>query len=713
MMDPKLTHLSVVFFFSLGWIVVGSAMGEEEPGSPDEEFEVAAVTQGYSDGDGEDSSDGQTVQVGSFGQIDIHVKELDITKVLQLMSIQAQRNIVATRNVSGTVSADLYQVDFYEALDALLQPNGWGYYEKGNFIYVQTADEIQMAVDANRVAVSHVYRLNYMNAADASQFVSPLLSANGSVTVTGPVPAGFQATLSEGGENSNAHGEILMIHDYPENVDEMVDLLGELDKRPRQVEVKATILEAKMTEVNQFGVDISAIINFKATDFMNPLGRVGELIDGAGPDLDNSGFGFDSSVGNTRAPGGFKVGIITDNVNVFIRALDQVTDTNVVAKPRLLALNRQPASLLVGQRLAYISTTNSDTTSTQTVEFLDVGTQLSFRAFISDDDFVRMELQPSISDGEVTVQNGFVLPDESTSELTTNVLLRDGQTVVIGGLFKEDTTTDRRQVPFIGEVPIVGSALRGHDDDVVRNEVIFLITPRIMKDEILTASGKAARNGIEDVRISMREGLLPWSRSKRTANYLQRAQKLIKEGDGDKALWNVKLALMLDPTHLQAMRMKEEMTGVHTYVDERSILENSIDKMIEQKIGEAAEGDQEEPVDTLDPKIIPAADFDADDQNPLGDESQILWVTDPENGAFNKEAADSDADRVEDSDHSADEPVDTEYADESSEDESAKHADQTDDSKQAAASNEESSDEEPVGITEVLRDLAGQEEPDK
>ncbi|MEL6312245.1 MAG: hypothetical protein AAFQ17_07785, partial [Pseudomonadota bacterium] len=110
---------------------------------------------------------GQAVEVGAFGEIDLHVKDLELTKVLQLLSIQSQRNIIASRNVAGTVSADLYDVDFYDALDAILTANGFGYTEKGDFLYVYTAEEIQALEEANRQVITRVGRVEVVEAVDA------------------------------------------------------------------------------------------------------------------------------------------------------------------------------------------------------------------------------------------------------------------------------------------------------------------------------------------------------------------------------------------------------------------------------------------------------------------------------------------------------------------------------------------------------------------
>src|SRR5690606_15602917 len=103
--------------------------------------------------------------------------------------------------------------------------------------------------------------------------------------------------------------------------------------------------------------------------------------------------------------GGFTFGIIKDQISLFIRALESVTDTNVIANPKVLALNKQFGQVIVGRRDGYITTTITETTATQTVEFLETGTILSFRPFIGDDGYVRMEIHPKDSTGGLTAEN--------------------------------------------------------------------------------------------------------------------------------------------------------------------------------------------------------------------------------------------------------------------------------------------------------------------
>lgn len=189
------------------------------------------------------------------------------------------------------------------------------------------------------------------------------------------------------------------------------------------------------------------------------------------------------------------MGFVSDDVSVFLTVLDDVTDLTVLARPAVTCLNRQRAAVMIGERVAYLTTTQNQTSTTQTVEYLDTGIKLTFRPFITDDGMIRMEMSPSISDftlrkigvpggGETTV------PDSTTQELHTNVRVRSGQTVVLGGLFSDKITSQRRQVPFLSDIPLFGGAITGQADRVQRKEIIFLVTPTVIEDQNSTKKAK-------------------------------------------------------------------------------------------------------------------------------------------------------------------------------------------------------------------------------
>jgi type IV pilus assembly protein PilQ len=587
---------------------MGFPTGSQPPAAssqPAGKSQPGGVTQGQPGGIRNPLDSGQDltgkVKVDENSIVDLHVNEESLTNVLQMLSIQSQRNIITSKNVSATVTANLYGVTFYEALDAILHVNGFGYLERGNFIYVYTLEELQKIEEAQRQRVSKVVNLNYLSATDGAEFVKALLSEGGQIKTNGKTENFPSLGDTPVNNNQFAAFETLVIYDYEENVAEIEKLLKELDAKPVQVLVEATILQSQVNENNAFGVDFSIIADLNFGDFVNiggPLKTVDGLIGGTGTASsgtggsgsgsggaplpgDGRGASLGSTAGNTSGPATFKAGIVWNDVAAFIRLLDEVSDTTILSRPNLLILNRQPGRVLVGRKVGYLNTTSTSTATTQTVEFLDTGTQLHIRPFVSSDGNIRMELRPQVSEAvirTITDAGGaaVTIPDEVTNEMTTNVSVRDGQTVVLGGLFRESTSASRRQVPGLGDLPIIGAAFRGHEDEVQRNEIIFMITPTIIADATLAEQAGRAKGYVERVRTGSREGLLPWSREKRTGQMLVEAETQARNGKIEDALSTVQRALALNHFQPDAIALREKLMNEKAVWPNRNTLDEIV-----------------------------------------------------------------------------------------------------------------------------------------
>src|SRR5262249_41175645 len=153
-------------------------------------------------------------------------------------------------------------------------------------------------------------------------------------------------------------------------------------------------------------------------------------------------------------------------VGMFIDCLEKVGDTNVIASPRLTCLNKQRAEIQIGEELGYVSTTVTESSSTQTINFLSVGTLLRIRPYIANEGLIRLNAHQELSHGTVSVQKGMSLPQKSVTQVTTNVLCPDGCTAVIGGLIREDLTNNVNQLPYLGNVPYIGWLFRQKDQGV-------------------------------------------------------------------------------------------------------------------------------------------------------------------------------------------------------------------------------------------------------
>jgi hypothetical protein len=190
-----------------------------------------------------------------------------------------------------------------------------------------------------------------------------------------------------------------------------------------------------------------------------------------------------------------------------------------------------------------------------------------------------MELHPEDSVGNVV--NG--LPSEQTTEVTTNVIVKDGHTILIGGLFREVTTDNRNQVPVLGDIPLVGAAFQGRDDRTVRQEVIILLTVHIVKDdEAYASAGEVVRQDIERMRVGTRRHLMWTGRERLAEAHYSKALEHFARGDMDKALWDVRMSLHNSPNFVSAIELKERILDKRDWDDEGSATREFIQRAIQE-----------------------------------------------------------------------------------------------------------------------------------
>jgi len=526
------------------------------------------------------------VSVTDRGTVEMHVANLPVSTVLQLLSLEGQRNIIASPNVKGTVTANLYGATFEEALDAVLVMNDAGYRRTGNFIYVYTNAELALlTAAASKQQITRVFPLNYVSAADAKTYIDPLIGKDGTAAVSAPTASGLTTEATQAGGNSNASNDFIIVTAKVEVLREVERILKEVDVRPRQVLIEATILRAELQSDNSLGIDFT-IVGGVDLELMGATSNgIQDINLGQLPqerfELGNTAVSTDFA-GNVP-DGGMTFGIIKDQVAVFLRALEQVTDTTVLANPKILALNKQKGQVIVGRRDGFLTTTVTETQAVQTVEFLETGTQLVFRPFITDDGFVRVELHPEDSVGFVNAQG---LPSEQTTEVTTNVIVRDGQTILIGGLFRERSTDARSQVPGLGGIPGVGQLFRSNNDVSNREEVIILLTLHIVKDQdAYSAASREQYEDIERMRVGMRLGMMWHGRDRLAQANYSKALAALNAGDRDKALWHVKMSLNAAPRLLPAIQLKEKILAQRAWYDDGTSSRMFVYRLIAQDKG--------------------------------------------------------------------------------------------------------------------------------
>jgi type II secretory pathway component GspD/PulD (secretin) len=462
-------------------------------------------------------------------------KDMPIKDALRMLAQMYQKNIVPSAKVDGIVTVtNLYDVTFDEALQSILGTHK--YESRGNFVRVYTNEEFKADKTRQEFVTIPLY---YINAEEAEKLAKPLLSEVGAIGVTSPAK---NDTEPGSGGNTLAIRDHLVVSDYPEVVKKIKEVLTGVDVAPPQVLIEVTVLEAVLTETTQFGIDFDTLdvqVDSIGDEGISQRGLAGVVDEGS--------------------TGGLSIGILNDHIRVFIRALEGVTDTTVLANPKILALNKQAGKLLIGREDGYYSTKGSSTegaVTTQTIEFLESGTVLEFRPFVGKDGLIRMEIRPEQSTGLVT--DG--IPEKSKTEVKTNIMVKDGKTIVLGGLFQEETQHNTSQVPLLGDIPFLGQLFRSTNDSSIRTELIVLITPHIIGDPE-QADGASRLEDVRRLAYNARQNLTWMSRAKLDEQRYAKAVELYNQGNADAALAELETQETwgIDRNYLDPLRLKEKI----------------------------------------------------------------------------------------------------------------------------------------------------------
>jgi type IV pilus assembly protein PilQ len=379
-------------------------------------------------------------RIGGQGDLSLSIQDADIQSVLKAVAQQRDINIVAAPDVKGTVSVHLTDASLQEVLDSVIRVNGFNYSRQGDIIFV-TNPKGQAERDLSGTEV-RTFKLNYVSYDDIEEMktnVKDMLSPSAMVTLYKPE-------------------KTLIIEDIPHYLDRVAKVLKQIDVPPKQVLIEARILEIRLNDDTALGIDWNYMFNHSET-----TGNF--LTKGFAGRSDALGF-----------PQGLFFSAVDDNFQLFLDALQVQTEVNTLSTPKLMALDNEEAKIIVGEKLGYFVTVATDTTVLQTVEFLEVGTQLSLIPYIMSDGNIIMDIHPEVSDGTVTAG----LPSETTTEVTTTMIARDGGTIFIGGLIRDRKEDIRDQVPGLGCLPILGLLFGRSTNATQKTEIVVLITPRVI-----------------------------------------------------------------------------------------------------------------------------------------------------------------------------------------------------------------------------------------
>lgn len=455
--------------------------------------------------------------------ISLNVKGMDIVDVLKIFSARSNMNIVIGRNVTGRVTLFLKEVDVRDAFEIILLANDLACREDDKIINVMTKRDYEQAYGKPYQDIKEI-KIIQLKHAGASALAGPLNQIKTSIGKVIPneisntivlidIPENLEAmeefaqrsdlpletevfslnyaqaeqvapkiqevlTKGVGSLKSDERTNKIIATDYPEKLNQIRQIVNALDEKTPQVLIDAQIVEVRPSDKFEMGVDWDY--------WIKKYFRVA------------NSFTLDTSIDKTSAVANkIVLGTSSDDpcgrgdYKAAVSLLQTIGDTKILSSPRIMVLNNQEARILVGTKEAYITSSTSQagesTITSQSVNFVDVGIKLYVTPNINRDGFITMKIRPEISSAEadkiISEDKITEIPIVTTSETETTVMVKNGVTVIMGGLKKDQHSETIKKVPVIGNIPLLGALFKNTVRETSTTELVILLTPHIVSGE--------------------------------------------------------------------------------------------------------------------------------------------------------------------------------------------------------------------------------------
>ncbi|MCM8774977.1 MAG: hypothetical protein NC930_01280 [Candidatus Omnitrophica bacterium] len=462
-------------------------------------------------------------------KIFLDLRDINVVDVLKFLALEGNLNIVTSKNVQGRSTLLLRNVKIQDAMDIILISNQLAYENKDGIIYVMTEDEYRQlygkSFNDKRKILTRT--LKYAKPSYVLSTLQSILSEIGKIIIdeeTGTIVmidskeklAQMDALLKEiekkretqvvklqyadareveaklqtelqaksvgailGDQRSNQ----VVVSAYPDRLKEILPIIKSLDSKAKAVLVDVRILQLTINPEFDYGIDWEKTFQKLSTKKYKHL----KSLDIRGAYPISSTVSSSTSLGSVQ-----KLALGTTSLDEFavdLRFVKQIQKTNVLANPRLTILNREEAKINIGDRIPYVVTTTTGTGTnvsiSEEIKFIDVGIILTVTPIINDDGFIIMKIRPEISSqtGTLTTPAGAEIPLVNTTYVESSVVIKDGMTVVLGGLRRDDYSEDTSGTPPLMNIPVLGHLFKSRNEAAQKTEILILITPKIITGE--------------------------------------------------------------------------------------------------------------------------------------------------------------------------------------------------------------------------------------
>ena len=448
--------------------------------------------------------------------LSLNFQDIEVRAVLQIIAEFTRNNIVVSDGVTGNITLRLDNVPWDQALDIIMKTKGLDKRQSGDVIYVATLEELRTSEltilrtleEKKQLTPTRIDRIQvqFARATDLKKLIDEAKNNVRSTTANG-LSTNVDSILSEKGSVSvDERTNTLIVNDIPEKIQAVRDLVAELDKPVKQVLIDSRIV---LTEDNyardlgsRFGV---SFINRSSSKLVTGSGNsvassvlAQSVVNGERPltvpDLTNRlGVNMPVIGGTSGNPASYGLSILSGDflVDLELSALQTEGRVEIVSSPRVVTQDGAPAEIWSGVEVPIVtrnenSTNGTSSSSSTTLETVTAALRLSVTPRIAPNNMVDMEL--NINNDElgnnvsVAGQTSFT---KNTSGVKTNVLVDNGETIVLGGVYKQRQTAKTEKVPLLGDIPVIGNAFKKNTRAFEKNEMLIFVTPRIVDKQLV------------------------------------------------------------------------------------------------------------------------------------------------------------------------------------------------------------------------------------
>ncbi|HET6553699.1 MAG TPA: type IV pilus secretin PilQ [Dyella sp.] len=427
-------------------------------------------------------------------RVTFNFQDIPVRSALQLLADISGLNLVASDTVGGSVTLRLVNVPWDQALDVVLRAKSLDKRRNGNVMWIAPQEELakyeqsiadaRMKAEDNAELVTDYVPISYGKAKDIAKLLT-----QGSMQGTGGSGGSSNASRgflsSRGSVSFDDRTNTLLINDNPQKIRELRELIAVLDKPVQQVLIESRIVIA----TDNFTRELGAKFGVQGAR-TNPSGQV--ISTGGKSNGDGTAGGINVNLPSSTNGGSFALGILGANyaLDLELSAAQTEGRGEVISSPRVITANQQEAVIRQGQEIGYVTYQNSSTgaagSGTATVQFKDAVLELKVTPTITADSrvYLMINVKKDALAQFITVPGSGQVPQIDTREINTSVLVDNGQTVVLGGIYEITKQNSATKVPGLGDIPGLGVLFRNTSRQSDKAELLIFVTPRILSESL-------------------------------------------------------------------------------------------------------------------------------------------------------------------------------------------------------------------------------------